>query len=72
MYVCVCHAVTDRDIQRAVRNGASSIRHLRDQLGVATQCGACACHAKSCLREAMTDAGEPCVGSSPLLAEALA
>ncbi|QID16841.1 (2Fe-2S)-binding protein [Nitrogeniibacter mangrovi] len=54
MYVCVCNAVTERDIEHAARNGARRMRDLRGCLGVGADCGACACHAKACL-DAATD-----------------
>ena len=43
MYVCVCKAVTDRQIREAVFDGARTLRDLRKQLGVASECGRCAC-----------------------------
>ena len=49
MYVCVCNAVTDRDIQKAVSEGASTMRELSIQLGVATRCGKCAPAARALL-----------------------
>lgn len=42
MYVCICNAVTDRQIQESVATGASSLTDLKDQLGVASCCGCCA------------------------------
>jgi bacterioferritin-associated ferredoxin len=45
MYVCICNAVTDRDIRRAAANGADNLYALRDRLGVASCCGSCAAHA---------------------------
>ncbi|MCB5185054.1 (2Fe-2S)-binding protein [Methylobacillus gramineus] len=51
MYVCVCRAVTDRQIFQAARAGASSLKDLRRELGVASECGQCASCAKQCLRE---------------------
>ena len=33
MYVCVCRAVSDSKIRRAVEQGACSMRALKDQLG---------------------------------------
>ncbi|WP_241972412.1 bacterioferritin-associated ferredoxin [Aliidiomarina soli] len=53
MYVCLCKAVTDKDIQRAVQAGASSMRCLRQEHGVASQCGRCAGHAKEVLDDAL-------------------
>ncbi len=55
MYVCICHAVTDRAIRQAVREGASCIEDLSEELNVATRCGKCRQLAQSCLSEA-----QPC------------
>lgn len=41
MIVCVCKAVSDRQIKAAVKNGASSVRDLARGLGVGTCCGKC-------------------------------
>lgn len=53
MYVCLCKAVTDKDIQRAVEQGATSMRCLRQSHGVASQCGRCVGHAREVLDEAL-------------------
>ena len=50
MYVCVCNAVTERHIAEAVRKGASRLRDLNRELGVARDCGRCASCARDCLR----------------------
>ena len=42
MYVCVCNAVTDREIRGAVAQGARTLADLSATLGVATCCGRCA------------------------------
>ena len=42
MYVCLCNAITDRQIQDTVAAGANSLTDLQAQLGVATSCGCCA------------------------------
>ncbi len=52
MYICVCQAVTDRQIQDAARNGARSLKDLRRELGVTLDCGRCASCAHDCLKEA--------------------
>lgn len=59
MYVCICHAVTDREIRRCIEAGADSMRALRAELKVGTQCGKCAAHVRSMLDEpkGSTDAG---------------
>jgi len=55
MYVCVCNAVTERHIDEAVSEGASTLRELRDRLGVAGECGRCAVCARDCLRSALAE-----------------
>ncbi|MES2917035.1 MAG: bacterioferritin-associated ferredoxin [Pseudomonadota bacterium] len=55
MYVCLCKAVTDSHIREAVNQGCCSMRELRNELGVATQCGRCAVTAREVLDEALTE-----------------
>lgn len=52
MYVCVCQAVTERQIHEAAKAGARTVKDLRRELGVTTECGRCASCARDCLREA--------------------
>jgi bacterioferritin-associated ferredoxin len=54
MYICICNAVSDRDIRRCVQQGnARSMRDLRRELGVTTQCCQCAKAARGVLKEAL-------------------
>ncbi|MGH8616465.1 MAG: (2Fe-2S)-binding protein [Burkholderiales bacterium] len=54
MYICICNAVSDRDIRRCVaQDGARSVRDLKRELGVATQCCQCAKAARGVLKEAL-------------------
>jgi len=46
MYVCICKAVTDRQIRSAVQDGVTSMSGLRKTLGCAGQCGKCGRHVK--------------------------
>jgi bacterioferritin-associated ferredoxin len=63
MYVCVCNAVTDTDIKKAVKAGANCLHHLESMLGVSNQCGSCVCDAKSCLEKTL----EQEIGSADLV-----
>ena len=45
MYVCVCNAVTERQVLAQVAEGARSLPELSATLGIATCCGRCADHA---------------------------
>ncbi len=64
MYVCVCNAVTEREIHHAAAQGARTLRDLRQSLGVTAECGRCARCAHDCLRSAVT----PHAGMAGLLA----
>jgi bacterioferritin-associated ferredoxin len=51
MYVCICKAVTDRQIRQAVELGATTLDDLKEGLGVATGCGKCAAFASALLEQ---------------------
>lgn len=55
MYICICKGITDGQIRQAVNDGAASLSDLRKQLGVASQCGKCACLAKNVINEASAE-----------------
>ena len=63
MYVCICKAVTDKQIRRAAASGVDNLYELREALGVASGCGSCADEAESILREAN---GGSCAGRPKL------
>lgn len=51
MYVCICNGITDKQIRAAASRGVSSLQELRDELGVASQCGGCSDYALSLLTD---------------------
>ncbi|WP_020651118.1 (2Fe-2S)-binding protein [Solimonas variicoloris] len=56
MYICVCKAVSDRAIRRAVRqDGVTSLRELAQMHGVGTCCGKCVPQARELLGEALRE-----------------
>jgi bacterioferritin-associated ferredoxin len=55
MYVCICNAVTDRDIRDAAHRGVCSMDALSEQLKVATCCGRCADCARQVLNQAVAE-----------------
>jgi len=61
MYVCVCNAVTDREIRGAVKLGVCTLDDLSATLGVATCCRRCTDCARQVLDEAL-GARPACVG----------
>jgi bacterioferritin-associated ferredoxin len=42
MYVCLCNAITESQVQDAINEGACDLACLRSELGIASQCGRCA------------------------------
>ena len=59
MYVCVCNAITDKQIRRAARNGVTTLYELRGTLGVAAGCGSCARTAEDILDEELLGNASP-------------
>lgn len=51
MYICICRAVTEREIRAAIELGADTLQALRSQLDVATECGKCEPDIRRILRE---------------------
>ena len=62
MYVCLCKAVTDRQIKEFVNAGAGSFEEVCRELGVASQCGRCSQLAQSIVETSVKKAPfEPAV-----------
>ncbi len=55
MYVCLCKGITDTQIREAVQQGASSLKDVRNTLGVASQCGKCGVLTREILRQTALD-----------------
>ena len=51
MYVCLCNAFTDRDVNRAIDTGAHTVCQVYKTLQAVPQCGKC----KDMIREMITD-----------------
>lgn len=57
MYICLCNAITDRQIVQAAKDGARSPEDLAHGLGVGLCCGRCAECAHSLLCETVARLG---------------
>jgi len=58
MYVCVCNAITDKEVRGAVALGARTLCDLQATLGVATCCRRCADCASGIVAEALASQAE--------------
>lgn len=61
MYVCVCNAITDREVREAVSKGAKSLRQLRAALPLGSNCGRCI----ESVREIVADQAGQSTGRCP-------
>jgi bacterioferritin-associated ferredoxin len=69
MIVCLCHRVSDHDIQRAVASGVRCFEVLQDETSLASSCGSC----HDCAREVFdAAAAAPCAGRCSQVAQAAA
>lgn len=51
MYICICNAVTEREIRQCAELGACSLKDLERCLGLGTNCGKCRRSAEALLHE---------------------
>lgn len=58
MYVCICHGVTDTQIEAAIDNGAETMRMISKELNVGSQCGQCCSCAKKLLNNKLMQIAE--------------
>jgi bacterioferritin-associated ferredoxin len=52
MYICICNAVTERQVKESASDGVRSLDELTAKLGVGAGCGRCRECATELLREA--------------------
>lgn len=55
MFVCVCHAITDREIREAVDGGVDHVDQLGELYGVGTCCGSCRPQAEEIIETRLSD-----------------
>lgn len=56
MYVCICKGITDKDIQKLVREeGVGSLRELKNHLPLGSQCGTCTKTAQNIIDNTIID-----------------
>ena len=59
MYICLCKAVTDHDIEAAVIAGARTMREVQGSLAVSTGCGTCASAAQIVIGQTLAKTVHP-------------
>jgi bacterioferritin-associated ferredoxin len=64
MFICLCHAVTDREIRATVSLGAASLSEVSNALGVGTSCGRCREQAESLIADCRSCPGHGLCGGA--------
>lgn len=64
MLVCHCREVSDRQIKRAVKNGACSLRDVARETGAGLRCGGCRSNVAQVVQEALQSEIRPSSVSS--------
>jgi bacterioferritin-associated ferredoxin len=59
MYICICNAVTERQVKECARGGACTLDELAAELGVGAGCGRCRDCASRVLDEFRPGAAAP-------------
>lgn len=62
--VCICRGKSDREVMKAIDNGASSLRELQ-LCGIGDQCGSCHNSLRSMLARAADDAAAAAAIAQP-------
>jgi len=60
MIVCLCHAVSDRDLDKVIESGATTVEEIGQRCGAGTDCGTCLGE----LRERLAGDADPATASS--------
>ena len=56
MFVCICHGINEKAIQKAVSEGAKNVREVRKTLHLGSQCGQCVRQAHEVIEQAKNSA----------------
>jgi len=59
--VCCCHGVSDRDLERVIAEGASTVEEIGQRCGAGTDCGTCLGE----LRERLEGDADPALTAGP-------
>jgi bacterioferritin-associated ferredoxin len=64
--ICICRGKSEREIERTIDDGASSLRDLQ-RCGIGDQCGSCHNSLRAMLTRAAAETAQPCPACAPAL-----
>lgn len=65
MLVCHCRGITDRQIRRLVRDGATSTREVARATGAGMRCGGCRSNVKQLVNDALANDAHKTAQAAP-------
>ncbi|MFJ1461744.1 bacterioferritin-associated ferredoxin [Nocardia sp. N2S4-5] len=65
MYVCICNAVSEKDVHRCVAAGACSTRQVKKACGWQPGCGSCTARLAEVIGRARVEAPVTAVAEAP-------
>lgn len=68
MYICLCNALTETDVQRAAAEGARRPREVYDNCNTRVQCGSCTAMILCALRTLIMERTDEAVAAAPAAA----
>lgn len=54
MYICVCNAVTDRQVKKCIDQGMHSVGRIKKHFEFGSCCGKCSCHIRELIDQHAT------------------
>lgn len=66
MYICICNAITERQVRESAKRGARSVEELAGELGVGAGCGRCLECAAVIIKEVL-ETERPCSSGMSLI-----
>ncbi len=59
MYICLCHGITNSQVETAIEQGAQTLKQLSSELKIGSQCGKCCQSTKQVLNKKLMQIAEP-------------
>jgi bacterioferritin-associated ferredoxin len=69
MVLCICHAVTERELDAAIEGGAHTLAEIAERLGAGSDCGCCQNEIEQRLESLTGPCGRSCTGCPRASAE---
>jgi bacterioferritin-associated ferredoxin len=62
MVLCICRAVTERELEAAIEGGATTLAAIAEKLGAGSDCGCCTDEIEERLESRTGGCGRACAG----------